>query len=90
VRLAATWEVVDVGLDLRTLTFAYGSGGCRRGADPVRAREVAPAARRPTRRIHGVFEHRRDASTAWVLGAAAALRERARRCVYGPLGRPRP
>jgi hypothetical protein len=57
--------------------------------DPVRATELAPAVRRNTRRIHGVFERRRYAGIAWYDPPAPALRERARRCVFGPLGRPR-
>jgi hypothetical protein len=57
--------------------------------DPVRATELAPSVRRNTRRIEGVFERRRYASIAWYDPPAPALRERAHRCVFGPLGQPR-
>jgi hypothetical protein len=58
-------------------------------ADPARATELAPVLPRTVRRLQGVLERRRYASIAWYDPPDAALRERARRCVFGPLGRPR-
>ena len=57
--------------------------------DPVRAKELAPVVRRDVRRIRGVFERRRHVALAWYAAPAADLREVAKRCVYGPLARPR-
>jgi PASTA domain len=57
--------------------------------DPVRATELAPGIRRNVRRFHGVFERTRLVTFAWYAPPDATLRERARRCVLGDLGRPR-
>jgi hypothetical protein len=57
--------------------------------DPARAKELAPVVRRIVRRIRGVFERRRHVTLAWYAAPAADLREGAKRCVYGPLARPR-
>jgi hypothetical protein len=58
-------------------------------ADPRRAAELAPTIRRTIRRAGGVFERRRHVSIAWYEPPATDLRESARACVFGPLGRPR-
>jgi hypothetical protein len=57
--------------------------------DPVRAREVAPTVRTAVRRAGGVFERRRGVAIAWYAPPDATLRAGARRCVFGPLARPR-
>jgi hypothetical protein len=57
--------------------------------DPVRATELAPAVRRTIMGAGGVFERRRHVTIAWYAKPAPALRDRARSCVYGPLGLPR-
>jgi hypothetical protein len=59
-------------------------------ADPVRARELAPAIRRNARRFDGIVERRRHVTIVWTARPPAELRDRVHRCAYGRLGRPRP
>jgi hypothetical protein len=59
-------------------------------ADPVRARELAPAIRRNARRFEGIVERRRYVTIVWTARPPAELRDRVHRCAYGRLGRPRP
>lgn len=58
-------------------------------ADPVRATELTPAFRRNLRRAGGVLERRRHVAIGWFAKPRPALREGAKACVFGPLGRPR-
>jgi hypothetical protein len=58
-------------------------------ADPARSTELAHVLRRKVRRLQGLFELRRYASISWYEPPDAPLRERTRRCAFGPLGQPR-